>query len=73
MQIETLTYKDRHIANQTMMVEEKDKSSRFAFLIISANPHMAHLQSRTIQPKTQALQKSQILSTHGHLLICTVI
>jgi len=41
--------------------EEKIKSPRFAFLKISASAHLAHLQSRTNQPVTQALQKSQIL------------
>jgi hypothetical protein len=40
--------------------EEKRKSPRYAFLKISVN---AHLQSRTIQCTTQALQKSQILPT----------
>jgi len=63
--IETLTYKDRHRANQTMTVDEKEKSPRFAFLIISACAHLAHLQSRTSQRTTKALQKSQIFPTHG--------
>jgi len=44
--------------------ERKNKIPRFAFLKISfASPHLAHLQSRTNQPETQALQKSQILPT----------
>jgi len=41
--------------------EEEIKSPHFAFLKISAIAHLAHLQSRTSQPTTQALQKSQIL------------
>ena len=49
--------------NQTRMTEreEKGKSPRFAFLKISAYAHCTHLQSRTSQPATQALQKSAIL------------
>lgn len=43
--------------------KEKIKSPRFAFLKISANTHCTHLQSRTSQPATQALQKSAILPT----------
>lgn len=45
----------------TSTTEEKERSPRFAFLKISASTHLAHLQSRTSQPATQALQKSQIL------------
>src|SRR5690554_12273 len=41
----------------------KRKSSRFAFLKISASAHCTHLQSRSIQPAAQALQKSAILPT----------
>jgi len=41
--------------------EEKRKSPRFAFLKISAYAHCTHLQSRSSQPATQALQKSAIL------------
>jgi len=41
--------------------EEKRKSPRFAFLKISANTHCTHLQSRTSQRSTKALQKSAIL------------
>jgi hypothetical protein len=40
--------------------ESEIKIPRFAFLKISAN---AHFQSRTGQPKIQALQKKQILPT----------
>ena len=43
--------------------EEKIKSPRFAFLKIPASAHCTHLQSRTSQPATQALQKSAILPT----------
>ena len=43
--------------------EEERKSPRFAFLKISAKTHLAHLQSRTNQPTSKALQKSQILPT----------
>lgn len=57
MQIETMTYNDRHRINQTMTVDEKEKSLRFAFLIISANPHLAHLQSHTYQPHNQNFAK----------------
>ena len=41
----------------------KRKSPRFAFLKISASAHCTHLQSRSIQPAAQALQKSAILPT----------
>jgi DNA mismatch endonuclease (patch repair protein) len=44
--------------------EGKRKSPRFAFSKISASTHCTHLQSRTIQPKAQALQKSAILPKH---------
>ena len=43
--------------------KDKGKSPRFAFLKISASAHCTHLQSRTGQPTTQALQKSAILPT----------
>ena len=43
--------------------KEEIKSPRFAFLKISAYAHCTHLQSRTSQPATQALQKSAILPT----------
>lgn len=59
-----LTRLDRQ--NNTTRTTEKEterKSPRFAFLKISANSHLAHLQSRKSQPTTQALQKSQILPT----------
>ena len=59
-----LTRLDRqcgHTGTHTADKEEKRKSHRFAFLKISTNTHLAHLQSRTSQPTTQALQKSQIL------------
>ncbi len=47
-----------------MTVDEKEKAPRFAFLIISAIAHLAHLQSHTSQHISKALQKSQIsLST----------
>jgi len=65
LQIETLTYKNRHKWTQTDIAEghENKKADRFVFLIISPTAHLADLQSRTIQPTTQALQKSQILPT----------
>jgi hypothetical protein len=50
---------DRNRANQTMTMDKK-KGHRLTFLIISANAHLAHLQSRTSQPTSRALQKSQI-------------
>jgi len=56
-----MTYNDRYNANQKMTVDEKEKSPRLAFLIISASAQLAHLQSRTSQLTTQALQKNQIL------------
>jgi len=59
-----MTYNDRHRANKTMTVDEKEKSPRFAFLIISANTHLAHLQNRTSQRTAQILQKSQISPIH---------
>lgn len=43
--------------------EEKRKSPRFAFLKISASAYCTHLQSRTNQPTSHALQKSAILPT----------
>lgn len=53
----------QHDSPKTMRTDQKEKlkDARFAFLIISATAHLAHLQSRTSQPTTQALQKSQIL------------
>ena len=44
VQVETMTYKNRHKVNQTITVEKKEKSPSFASLIISANTHLAHLQ-----------------------------
>jgi hypothetical protein len=44
--------------------KEKRKSPRFAFLKISSTAHCTHLQSRSSQPTTQALQKSAFLSAH---------
>lgn len=43
--------------------ETERKIPRFAFLKISANTHLAHLQSRTSRLTTQSLQKSQISPT----------
>jgi len=63
VQIETLTYIDRHRAKQTMAVDKKEKVDRFAFLIISASTHLAHLQGHTSKRTAQVLQKSQILPT----------
>lgn len=40
--------------------EEEIKISRFAVLKISADTHLAHLQSHASQPTVQALQKSAI-------------
>jgi len=57
--IVALTSKDRHRANQTMTVNEKE-SPCFAFLRISFSTHLAHLQSRSSHPTCRALQKSQI-------------
>ena len=59
-----LTRLDRqcgHTGTHTADKEEKRKSHRFAFLKISTNAHLAHLQSRRCQHSTQALRKSQIL------------
>lgn len=74
----TMTSKDRNIVSQTDNIigltrherhcnqtrttdqEEKRKSPRIAFLKICTN---AHLQSRTSQPITRALQKSQNICT----------
>lgn len=52
----------QHYCTGTVTTDQKEKrnSPRFAFLKISARNHLAHLQSRTSQPITQALQKSQI-------------
>ena len=51
--------------NWTKTGDQKDKRKgpRFAFLKISATTHCTHLQSRSSQPTTQALQKSAILPT----------
>lgn len=57
-----LTRLDRQY-NRTRTNEKKLKSPRFAFLKISASDYLTHLQSRTGRPSTQALQKSQILTT----------
>lgn len=47
-----------------MTVDEKEKAPRFAFLIIFAIAHLAHVQRHTSQHISKALQKSQIsLST----------
>ena len=43
--------------------DEKRKSLRFAFVKISPNAHLAHLQIRTNQHITKASQKSQITPT----------
>jgi len=40
VQVETLTYNDRHRVNQKITVGKKEKSSRFAFLKISASTHL---------------------------------
>lgn len=59
-----LTRLDRQFnRNRATYKEEKRKSPRFAFLKISASAHCTHLQSRSIQPAAQALQKSAILPT----------
>ena len=55
--------------NRTTERKEKITSPRFAFLIISANAHLAHFQSRTSPLATQALQKSQIF--HRPILFWT--
>lgn len=47
----------------TTDLKGKLKSLPFAFLVISANTHLAHLQSRKGNHTTQTLQKSQILPT----------
>ena len=66
----TLTQTDFHVGlirldrqyneTKTTNTEKERKSPRLAFLKISATAHLAHLQSSTSQPTTQALQKSQI-------------
>jgi hypothetical protein len=59
-----LTQLDRQYnTTRTTEKETEIKIPRFAFLKISANAHLAHLQSRTSQRATKALQKSQILPT----------
>jgi len=40
VQVETLTYNDRHRANMKVSVDKKEKSPRFAFLKISASTHL---------------------------------
>jgi len=59
-----LTRLDRQYnTTKTINTEEKRNSPCFAFLKISANAHLAHLQSRTSQSTTLSLQKSQITQT----------
>ena len=52
VQIETMTYKDRYKMNWSLTVDKKEKNPLFAFLIISANTHLAHLQ--VTQANTQS-------------------
>jgi len=40
-----------------MTKDKKEKSHRFAFLKISANTHLAHLQSHTSQLASQSFAK----------------
>ncbi len=59
-----LDKKFKWLSIRTTEKEEKRKSPRFAFLKISANAHLAHLQSHTSKPTAQALQKSAISPKH---------
>ena len=56
-----LTRLDQQCYRTKTIDKEKRKSPRYAFLKISATAHCTHLQIRTSQPATQALQKSAIL------------
>jgi hypothetical protein len=47
-----MKHNDRHRENKSMMVREKE-SPRFAFLIISANTHLAHLQVAQTHTQTK--------------------
>lgn len=64
-----MTSIDRHTWTHTDIADEQEnkKTDRFAFLIISASAHLAHLQGHTSQHTAQALQKSQILPTLNRL------
>jgi len=52
--------------------KEEIKHPRSAFLKISTNAHLAHLQSPSSQPATQALQKSQIFRPSGIPIFASV-
>ena len=58
-------------STRTVTTDQKDKTKnpRFAFLKISATAHCTHLQSRTSQSASQALQKSAILPTLNGIII----
>jgi len=62
VQVETMTYNNRHRVNKTM--DKKEKSPHFAFLILSASAHLAHPPFPTHKTNTQKSGKSQILPTH---------
>src|SRR5690606_17584024 len=53
--------------------EERIKIPRFAFLKISVNAHLAHLQSRSSQSATQILQESQIFHPSGFPIFTSVL
>lgn len=60
--VETLTNNNRHSTRETMTLNKKERSRQLHIAkIISANAHLAHLQSHTSQCTTQVLQKIAIL------------
>lgn len=46
-----------NIINRTMTKEKKERSPHFEFLIISAYPHLAHLQNLTCLPTNPSFAK----------------
>lgn len=55
--IEQFSTAHQQCSDWTTDQKEKIKIPRFAFLIISASAHFAHLQSRTNQPHHQSFTK----------------
>jgi len=59
LQLKTLIYSDKDRVIQTM-TKKNEKDHGFAFLIISANAHLAHLQSRESRHINTSLEKEPI-------------
>jgi len=63
VQIETLTYNERHSAKQTMTVDKKEGQRSRNFYLIFACAQQAHLQSRTSKRTDQSFAKELALPT----------